>query len=583
MLRFREIHVKNFRSIHDETFRLPALTILVGKNDVGKSNLLESLKILLEGTAASVDTEDFYDANVALEIGAVLEGVSDYLELCDERNRNKVQLRLDGNGLFTIRRRAAGPKQLGEIEVLDPRSGEFSTITGIGAPLKPLLPEVIFIAALADVADQTKGTQKDALGMLVSQIMAEIVNQLGPVVGEAYGAADRILNAPREDDAIDKRAPELIAVESEITEYLKETFPNASVRLRVELASVKEILERVHVLVKEGRSEDTYYRRGHGMQRTLYLSLLRAEAARIRKGQRVSRPFILLFEEPEAFLHPDGQIKMREALRSISEGAQVIMATHSPLMVTPDSLHLTIRVEKCPKDSCPKPVTRGIGPIDAGDLTFSQRQMIPLFAIQRSSRFLFSRGVLLVEGISDEHLFTAMSDRMRQFHLEEYGVAIVETGGKDKFEAFSEVLKMMGLKVWILTDLDFLWNGAGSILGADKELARFVERLQQLAPAADAQDEGAQKRQKARRKEVCATELSEQRDLLCERLLMREIFVLRHGEIEDYVGLGQGAKNHYLQAAKEIRSGVRAVVNEADVGRILDALRAWAVPPAILN
>jgi len=72
------------------------------------------------------------------------------------------------------------------------------------------------------------------------------------------------------------------------------------------------------------------------LQRTLYLSLLRALAARIRgQTERVVRPFILLFEEPEAFLHPEGQIKM-----------------------------------------------------------------------------LFTRGVLLVEGISDEHLLSAIAQRL---------------------------------------------------------------------------------------------------------------------------------------------------------------------------
>jgi len=583
MLRIREIFIRNFRSICEETFHLPALTILVGKNDVGKSNLLEALKILLEGTATSVDSEDFYDANSALEIRAVLEGVGDYLELCDERSRTKVVRRLDRDGFLTIRRLAEVPKKLGDIEVLDPESGEFAVTTGIDAPLKPLLPEVIFIAALADVADQTKGTKKDALGMLVNQVMSEIVGQIEPSVRNAYEGANQILNVQAADGVeTDRRAPELVAIEAEITAYLKNTFPDASVRLRVELASVNEILERVHVMVKEGTSEDAYYRRGQGMQRTLYLSLLRAEAARIRRGQRVSRPFLLLFEEPEAFLHPDGQIKMRDALRSISEGAQVIMATHSPLMVTPDSLPRTIRVEKCLREGCPRPVTRGIGPVDPTKLTSVQRQLIPLFAIQRSSRFLFSRGVLLVEGTSDDHLFSAIAERLGQFRLEDHEATIVETGGKANFVSFAEVLTMLGLNVWILTDLDFLWDGAGKVLGSDGDLSRFLQELQALVPIKADLDESAKRQDRIQRTQTCANQLAPLRDVICEKLLMRGIFVLRHGEIEDYVGLGHNAKGQYLKAAEEIRRGHRPLLNEADFERILDALRIWAAPPAVL-
>lgn len=577
MLRIREIHVTNFRSIHDERFRLPTLAVLVGKNDVGKSNLLGAIRILFEGTAGGVKPEDFYDANLPLEICAVMEGVRDYLALCDERNRAKVAQRLDGEGLFTIRRLAKAPMELGDIEVLDPESGEFSTITGIGAPLKPMLPEVIFIEALADVADQTKGTQKDALGMLLNQVMSGIVRQIEPTVREAYRGADKILNVQSVAGMeVDERAAELIAVESEITGYLKDTFPNSSVRLRVELASVKEMLERVHVSVREGDSEDVYYRRGQGMQRTLYLSLLRAEAARIRRGQAVARPFILLFEEPEAFLHPDGQIRMREALASISDAAQVVFTTHSPVMVTPASLPHTIRVEKCLRDGCPRPVTRGFGPVDPERLSGVQRQLIPLFGIQRSSRFLFSRGVLLVEGTSDEHLFSALAERLGQIRLDEVEVAIVETGGKGNFIPFAEVLKMLGLNVWILTDLDFLWNGAGTILGGDAEFMRFVQRLDELVPNGDDTSEDAKRQEKARRTRVCAQELLGQRDAICGRLLMSSIFVLRHGEIEDYVGLGFGAKGRYLKAAEEIRAGTRPLQNQEDLERILEALRIWS-------
>src|SRR6516162_4965130 len=96
------------------------------------------------------------------------------------------------------------------------------------------------------------------------------------------------------------------------------------------------ILGSVDVMVREGGHVDPYYRRGQGLQRSLYLSLLRALAARTRgEGEKIRKPFILLFEEAEAFLHPEGQGKMRLALEAISAQAQVVFTTHSPLMVAP--------------------------------------------------------------------------------------------------------------------------------------------------------------------------------------------------------------------------------------------------------
>lgn len=324
--------------------------------------------MLFEGTAASIDSEDFYDSATPLEIVAVLAGVREYLGLCDERNRLKIEERIDADGLLTIRRVAVWPRKLGSIEVLDPRSGEFGTPTGIDAAIRPILPEVIFIAALADVAEEAKGTQKDTLGQLIGQVMSAITEEVQPRLDEAYQQANRLLNVQRDPTTgieQDERATELAGIEADITQYLNETFPRASVRLKVRLPSVKSILGQIDVVVREGAHEDPYYRRGHGLQRTLYLSLLRALASRIRRQteQQIVRPFVLLFEEPEAFLHPEGQIKMRNALQAIATRAQVVMATHSPIIVTPEFVPHTVRVEKRRQDGLPKPITKRFGPI----------------------------------------------------------------------------------------------------------------------------------------------------------------------------------------------------------------------------
>jgi len=74
------------------------------------------------------------------------------------------------------------------------------------------------------------------------------------------------------------------------------------------------------------------------------------------------------------------------------------MATHSPIMVTPDFVDKTVRIEKRVDRAYPKPFTKRFGPIDP--IAPLQRQLLPLFALQRSSRFLFSRGVLLVRELT---------------------------------------------------------------------------------------------------------------------------------------------------------------------------------------
>ncbi|HXU48658.1 MAG TPA: hypothetical protein VN727_06390, partial [Candidatus Binatia bacterium] len=71
--------------------------------------------------------------------------------------------------------------------------------------------------------------------------------------------------------------------------------------------------------------------------------------------------------------------------------------------------------------------------------------------------------------------------------------------------------------------------------------------------------------------------LSQLRDSLCSKLRMSGVFVLRHGEIEDYVSLGN--KGKYLDASREIADGIRQIDNQADFETVVDGLQTWAAPP----
>lgn len=61
------VHVKNFRSILDESLRCENLTALVGPNGSGKSAFLQALN-LFYSTSPKVDLEDFYNRDPANEI-----------------------------------------------------------------------------------------------------------------------------------------------------------------------------------------------------------------------------------------------------------------------------------------------------------------------------------------------------------------------------------------------------------------------------------------------------------------------------------------------------------------------------------
>src|SRR5256885_10311489 len=150
MLRLSSLSVTNFRSIRDQTFEFPELAVLVGKNDVGKSNVLRAIDLLIDG--GSLEATDAYDPAEPIVLDGTFDGATEYSVLCDPKNRSKVTDRIDSKGRIRIRRMSEAENKLGKIEINDPRDNKFGMPTGIDAAIKPLLPEIIFIGALGDVS-----------------------------------------------------------------------------------------------------------------------------------------------------------------------------------------------------------------------------------------------------------------------------------------------------------------------------------------------------------------------------------------------------------------------------------------------
>ena len=73
----QEVHVKNFRSILNESLPCDSLTALVGRNGSGKSTFLSAIE-LFYNPSAKITAEDFYseDVNEDIEIAVTFDGLS---------------------------------------------------------------------------------------------------------------------------------------------------------------------------------------------------------------------------------------------------------------------------------------------------------------------------------------------------------------------------------------------------------------------------------------------------------------------------------------------------------------------------
>jgi putative ATP-dependent endonuclease of OLD family len=590
MLALSQLTLNNFRSVKEETFSFQSLSVLIGQNNTGKTNVLDAISILSEGTSKDVTREEFFDLNSDFLIEGKFSGVREYLDILDQRHRPRIEERIDDEGFITVHRVGNSAElTLSPIQIRNTATGVFDTPTGIDAALRQILPEILHVKPLADVADEVSGRTTSSLTKILTQISNEIETQTQPLLDQAYQHANALLNVlvdptdPANEQ--DQRVRALIEIEDRVTSYLQETFPKGKVRLKIEMPSLKQILGGVDVLIHDGVLWKPYYRQGHVIQRVLLLSLLRALALELRERPEnaVRRPFMLLIEEPELFLYPLAQEQMRDALESISTSNQVIYATHSPLLLSPNQLQGLIRLHKVSDPETNVEETKVVGIPITREMLENERDILMILNLQRSAHLFFADTVILVEGEADRHLHRALFQKLFGTTLELEDIALVEIGGKNRLTRLKNILANICPRVLAIVDVDYIWEGAGNELGSDVDLSQLVEQCHNKAEEELARetsmaeingDEKAKKLKEHMKKCCFVNNSCDKREAVCGKLETLGILVLRRGDIEAYVGLGKASKGEYLSAAREIESDERNLNFEDELFSLYTKVRS---------
>jgi len=571
-MRITSLTISNFRSIRFETFVFGPLNVLIGKNNAGKSNVLAAIVRLLDGTKSDFAPADFHDPAQPITIEAVLTDVARFVPLLDDKNRSKFEACIESD---TIRLRKTTTEDY-ELQIRQPKDGEFGMPSGIAAALKAMLPEVISVQAFVDPVAHADGKDSAVLGKLLKVVMDELRTDTDDAVKASLEQVNTLLNPTigADGEERDGRAKALKSIEQTLTGYVAETFDGAAARIRVDLPEMKQMLSKARVELKDGTEWDDPALKGQGQQRALYMALLRAWAQhrRLADTRDVKRPLLLLVEEPEMCLHPSAHAVIRDSLEAIAAQTQVFFTTHSPTMVSPAHVAETILIRKT--SSGGKPETVRLRPLE-DDLQGLDKRVKELFLYPRSSKFLFADKVLVVEGNSDAELIDALALRLTSHSLEDHGYCCIDASDKMHVSACMRVLAARGLLVRGLVDFDFLWRGADALLSADPDYNKFRSRLWADCGAKGLLDAEGH-RVKSGHKPAVADLVNSAyvTDAVTTRTTLREahdIWCFDEGDIESYVGLAQSSKSDYGAAAVELRAGTRAIAFEEE----LKALFGW--------
>lgn len=458
------IYIENFRACRNVTLPLDGYTPLVGQNNAGKSTILEAIRWVLKPGA--LKATDFNDSQKPIIVAACVDGIDDdVLRLIPSDNHRRAIAPYCRDGRLWIRVVATGARanaNTQEVWQVDecPQDGLpehwRSYPSGLPQAVSALLPDPLHVLAMHDISEDL-GKAKS--GTTIKGLLDEIMAPLLAAHGELTTALNTIRSVLTTEG--EQRSEHLQQFDTNASEALDKFFPGLALDLDLQVVDIKEFFKAgdLHVTDEVSGDRRRFDQVGTGAQRAIQMALIRYLAdVRRTEGDQVSRR-LLLIDEPELYLHPQGVRRLREALKTLSNaGFQVVFSTHSPLMLSRDNAQNTVIVGNSVDDgvTARKPLNQAVHEAIEG----AESQSQTLFELGNLVDIYFADRIVLCEGKTDRRLLPLAYEKLYGRSPDLDHIAFVSVGGCNNFAKALSVLKAMDIRACAIADLDFAYTSA---------------------------------------------------------------------------------------------------------------------------
>jgi putative ATP-dependent endonuclease of OLD family len=431
-MRISKIEITNYRNFKHLTIdELPTTAVIVGENNVGKSNLLDALRLVLDpslpDSARVLRPEDFWDGLGARFGGAEIRVVVEVTGYDDDVNGKCVLVDcnvasdpLVGRMTYVYRPRQAIEPAMALTEA----DYEFVVFGGldekkrIGSDVRRYI-SLRVLPALRDAESDLLNWQRSPLRPLIQRLRIPEA-KLTALAGSVKAASEALLSEPlvnRLDEAIAKRVEEMAG----------ELF-SVPTRLGVAAMRSEQVLRAVRLFIAE-ETERSIGETCLGTANLIFLALLLEELAEQQKAGEVVTT-VLGVEEPEAHLHPHLQRVIFRSLLRLD--TPLLLSTHSPHIASVTPLASLVVLHRRGGEGT-KACTAAGAALSALEVADVERYL----DVNRAE-LLFSKGVILVEGAAELFLVPAFAREM-DVDLDSLGISVCSVHGTD-FAPYRRVL-----------------------------------------------------------------------------------------------------------------------------------------------
>lgn len=477
-----EVRIHNFRSICDATVSLADCGILVGVNNAGKTAALDAIRAFY-GKGVKFDKARDFPHRGATDNESWVEiefkpSPDEFGNLKDEYKTADQTFRVR-NYFLSDQKDAENKDRSGPYAYVGGQlSGErFYGFKNVG---QGKFGEVIYIPAVSKVDEHTKLTGPSALRDLLNAVLSKVMGQSPAyqALSDSFAQFEGAIKTETTDDG-----HSIQGIETDISDELSGW--GAGFRLNINPVGVDEVIKALisHEIFDGslGKSQpvSSY---GQGFQRSLIYTLIRIAAKySTKKPSAKKKDFVpeltwILFEEPEAFLHPTQISVLSRDLRALSaaSGAQVLLSSHNPLFAT-HSIREISAICRLQRDDCQtsayqiseQQLTAVLAnnqqdaqawqaagmQIDQDDLlTDMEAVKYALWLDGKRCGAFFAEKILLVEGPTETALLSYMRDQDLLPSCSD--VFILDTIGKFNIHRFMRLFECFGIKHCVLYDSD---------------------------------------------------------------------------------------------------------------------------------